>query len=77
MSNRRIIVTIDGMGNPKIEADGFAGMGCVQLNARINCINATAPIEKALPGGAGGVEREMKPEWHQSEETNQSEQVTW
>ena len=50
---KRITVTIDPLGNPKVEAHGFNGQGCAQ---------ATAGIEKALSGN-GGVEREFKEEW--------------
>lgn len=52
LNAKKIKVTIDALGNPKVEAEGFLGQGCTQ---------ATAPIENALSGG-GGVTRVLKPE---------------
>lgn len=69
MSERKITVTIDPMGNPKIEAHNFHGVGCEA---------ATANIEKAISGSQGGVERVMKPEWYESEgQTQQEQQYNW
>lgn len=65
---KTIKVTIDQLGNPKVEAIGFNGIGCAA---------ATEAIEKALAPGSGGVTREMKPEWHQSEEEGEHEGVRW
>lgn len=55
MSDKKIIVKIDPMGNVVVEADGFAGQGCEA---------ATRPIEAALAGGSG-YERTFKSEWNQ------------
>ncbi len=55
MSGKRIIVKIDCIGNPVVEAEGFIGDSCV---------SATKPIEEALSGGAANVVHE-KPEMHQ------------
>ena len=67
---KRIKVQISPLGQPKVEAIGFYGQGCEA---------ATAPIEKALAGGAGGVERVMKPEWGMAEVQTEEEQnrLTW
>lgn len=64
MTERRIRVKIDPMGNPTIEAEGFAGQGCV---------DATAAIEKALSGG-GDVTREFKPEFNESDTGQETEE---
>jgi hypothetical protein len=63
-SGRTIKITIDPMGNPKVEAVGFNGIGCG---------DATKAIEQALAGPGGEVTREMKPEWHQMEDESQQE----
>lgn len=65
---RKIRVTIDPMGNPKVEAEGFAGVGCA---------DATAPIEQALAGGAGGVERVFKPEYHATDDQQEHVHQGW
>lgn len=54
MTQRQIKVTIDAIGNSKVEALGYNGVGCEA---------ATKSVEEALAGGKGGVERVMKPEW--------------
>ena len=59
---RRIKVKIDPLGKPTVEAVGFMGMGCT---------DATAPIERALAGGSGGVTREFKQEWSQTGEAEE------
>jgi hypothetical protein len=58
--SKRIRVTIDALGNPKIEAEGYAGVGCTE---------ATAPIERALSGKA--LDRVMKEDAYASEEVKQ------
>lgn len=63
---RKIQITIDPLGNPKVEAQNFNGVGCEA---------ATAGIEAALAGGGGGVTRELKPEWHNTE--TEQEQMHW
>lgn len=65
MEGRKVIVKIDAMGNTVVEADGFAGA---------NCVEATTPIEQALAGGSGGMDRVYKPEWSQSEDAHVVEQ---
>ena len=67
MSERKVIVTIDALGRPKIEADGFAGASCEV---------ATKPIEEALAGG-NPLQREYKPEWEQSQSETVSEEIHW
>jgi NifU-like protein involved in Fe-S cluster formation len=61
MDGKKIEVVIDPMGNAKVEAFGFQGQGCT---------DATKAIETALAGGAGQVTREMKPEWHETDDAN-------
>lgn len=63
--DRKIRVSIDALGRPKIEAEGFHGG---------TCTDATKSIEVALAGGGGSVERVLKPEWYESGETAQQEQ---
>lgn len=53
---KTIEVTVDALGNTKVEANGFQGQGCEA---------ATEAIEKAVGGGSGGVKRVMKPERNQ------------
>lgn len=67
---KRVKVVIDPLGNPTVEAINFFGVGCEA---------ATAPIEKALAGGAGGVTRVMKPEWGMAEVAGEQEEnkLTW
>ena len=62
MSDRKIVVKIDAMGNPTVEAQNFEGM---------DCTSATAGIEAAL-GGTG--ERTLKAEYY--EEGDEKEEVT-
>lgn len=66
MSDRKITIMIDPMGNPKIEAHNFHGNGCEA---------ATKGIEDALSGGSG-IDRVMKPEWfeHSTADEGQQEQ---
>lgn len=64
---KKIKVTIDQMGNPKVEAEGFAGVGCEA---------ATAPIEKALASAGATATREMKSEYYSSEEAGQEQHQT-
>lgn len=65
---RKIKVTIDPLGIPKIEAEGFLGGSCEE---------ATLPIEKALQGGDGNVERVFKPDYYAVEDTTQHVEQTW
>lgn len=69
MSDKRIHVTIDPLGNPKIEAVGFNGVGCAE---------ATKGLEEALAGGSG-FDRVLKPEWSNPETSGQTEEnrMTW
>lgn len=57
---KQIKVTIDPMGNPKVEALGFSGTSCEA---------ATAPIEDALAGKPGAGDRTYKPEYSESNQT--------
>jgi hypothetical protein len=63
---RKIRVSIDTMGNSKIEAENFVGMSCEA---------ATGPIEKALSSGA--VTRDLKGEYFQEAEASQEVQQSW
>lgn len=58
---KQISVTISPVGIPKIEAIGFNGQGCEA---------ATKGLEAALSGG-NVQDREFKPEYTNSEESNQ------
>lgn len=71
MSSKQIKVTIDPLGNSKVEAIGYNGVGCEA---------ATKTVEDALASGrGGGVERVMKPEWMNPETQENTEQqgVRW
>lgn len=60
MSEQKIKITIDPMGNKKVEAEGFVGTSCEA---------ATAHIEQALAGGKPNTgDREYKPEYSQPAE---------
>ena len=61
MGDKKIVVTIDAMGNTKVEAVGFNGIGCDA---------ATKPIEQAL-ASAVGMTRELKPEWSNSNDASE------
>lgn len=69
MSGKRIKVSIDAIGNPKVEAIGFNGVGCEA---------ATASIEAAL-NSSPSADREFKPEWSApvNEEEQDHNKVTW
>ncbi len=60
---KKVTITVDALGNPKIEAHGFNGQGCEK---------ATASFEQLLSGG-GEMTREFKPEWATGDETNKEE----
>lgn len=60
---KRIKITVDPLGNPTVEAEGFNGMGCEA---------ATKAIEDALAGKGGGFERVMKPEAFNEEQEQQT-----
>lgn len=53
MNQKQIKVSIDPLGNSKVEAIGYNGVGCEA---------ATKNVEDALAGGKGFT-RELKPEW--------------
>lgn len=69
MSERKIVITIDPLGNPRIEAQNFHGQGCAA---------ATESIEKALAGD-GGADRVFKPEWNEygDAHTDGQQHVQW
>jgi len=67
MEPKRVTVKIDQLGRPTVEAHGFQGVGCEA---------ATKPIEGALAGGQG-VDRVLKPEWHNIATEGEEEQVRW
>lgn len=67
MEGNKIKVTIDAMGNPKIEGVGFSGTACDR---------AMAPIEAALAGT--NVVRENKPEYNEIDTSGEVDQhMTW
>lgn len=68
--DRKVVVSIDPIGMVKVEAMGFNGEGCA---------DATKPLEDALASGAGGMTKEMKPEWYASDEAGveQDQGVEW
>jgi hypothetical protein len=70
MEQRKIKIVIDAMGNPKIEAENFNGIGCEE---------ATKGIEQALAAGNGSYDRVLKPEWYNqgTTDTNEQEHVQW
>lgn len=55
---RKVTVTIDPLGNPRIEGHNFVGQSCAQ---------ATKGIEEALASGSGGYDRKYKDSWHETE----------
>lgn len=65
MSERKIKITIDPLGNPKIEAVGFAGMDCTA---------ATKGLENALGGAA---DTSLKPEYYQENSEGEQQHQTW
>jgi len=63
---KQIKITIDPMGNPKVEAENFVGAGCE---------TATAGIERMLSGGKSELaDKTLKPEYSQSAEAHQEQQ---
>lgn len=70
VEEKKITVKIDPLGNTKVEAHGFNGEGCT---------DATKAIEDVLAGGAGGIDRQLKPEWYQHGEadTEDHNEVRW
>lgn len=55
MGDRKIKVTIDRLGNPTIEAEGFIGIGCKE---------ATASLEGKFQGRDAQLDVIEKPEIH-------------
>lgn len=64
---RKVVVTIDQMGNAKIDAQNFVG---------VSCDAATQPIEQALSGAAAVEVRDNKMEYY-SQGTEIEQQQTW
>lgn len=68
-TREKVVVTIDALGRPSIEAIGFTGTACE---------TATKGIENALAGGKAEVKKEIKPEWHEQEKAGQElHQRSW
>jgi len=63
---KKITFTIDPLGNPTIDADGFKGTSCK---------NATEAFEKIFEGGSPNVVE--KPEMMESDEIETEEQLHW
>jgi len=53
----QVIITIDAVGRPTIEAKGFVGKGCDA---------ATKVFEEALTDGGADVIKEYKPEYYKT-----------
>ena len=68
MSDRKINVVIDPMGNIVVDAENFQGESCV---------NKTRPIEEALAAGRGSMTREYKDSWHETEQVHLEQEVSW
>lgn len=64
---KKIKITIDGLGNPKIEAEGFAGEDCTA---------ATSGLEAAL-SGTNGADRTLKPEYYTEGGEDQQVHQSW
>lgn len=65
---KSIIVVIDPLGNPSIEAKNFAGKGCEA---------ATKAIEDALKSEGTKVDRTLKPEWAGTDTSAQQHVKQW
>lgn len=65
--SQKIKVSIDRMGNSKVEAEGFVGTSCAE---------ATKVVEQAL-AGKGGMERSFKDEWYESEGQHEQQKLGW
>lgn len=59
MSTRQIKITVDPLGNTKIDAEGFQGE---------SCLDATRGLELALQGASQ--DRNLKPEYDEAENTS-------
>lgn len=68
MDRKRIIVSIDRVGNPTIEALNFSGCGCAE---------ATKGIENALAGTGDGRNVTLKPEYYEVEQASQEITESW
>lgn len=68
MSDKKITIKIDPLGNPTVEAHGFNGVGCE---------DATRTLEEALAGGDGNMTRVIKDEWSNADTEVAEEQVKW
>lgn len=66
MTTRKIRVSIDPLGNTTVDAQGFQGQGCA---------DATKVIEQALMNGSGEMESVMKPEWNETEDVVNIQEV--
>ncbi len=66
MSDRKITVVIDPLGNPTIEGHNFVGQSCAEK---------TKGIEEALATGTGGYERTYKDSWHETEHDAVEQQI--
>ena len=62
MDGKKVTITVDALGRPKVEAHNYTGDSCVE---------ATRKIEEGLASGEG-FRREFKEEWHNSEEETET-----
>lgn len=68
MQRKRIHLSIDPLGNPTIEAEGFVGESCTAV---------TAKLEEMLSQSSAPNERYLKPEWFQKDKETEKETNTW
>ena len=68
MSQRKVNVTIDPMGNVTIDAEGFKGQGCV---------DKTMPIEQVFQQTGRQSRRTYKDSYTESEGVAQNQEVSW
>lgn len=66
MTQRKVIIKIDPMGTPTIEAEGFTGGKCAEV---------TAGLERAFGGGLDG--RTLKPEYYTEGDEQQEQHQSW
>ena len=66
MSDRKVTIVIDPLGNPTVEGHNFTGTSCAE---------ATEKIEAALAMGTGQCERTYKDSWHETEHDAVEQQI--
>lgn len=68
MNQKKIIVKIDSLGSPTVEAEGFYGVGCV---------DATKNIEDALTSNpsTNSIRRELKSSYYENESSAEIDNI--